>query len=250
MARTRRYVDRASVGLLLLAMLVSCASPAPSSPASVSPALTAGPGASLAITLPNGVQPGPVDAATALALVPAPTVDQDTFAAAAGELGATLRARVDAKAVYGQTATDLEALMDQTETTALQKLEAKVKAVAARSDAGSVELASFHRPDTTRPGSPRMALLAVAMLFLIAAGGTAIGMFDPRTGDIPSTTLKDSESTTSGSRTMDVNSTFVFSSSGGVVTVAIDLSGNGSGTDPTGKATSLTGSASIVRRGQ
>ena len=79
-----------------------------------------------------------------------------------------------------------------------------------------------------------MALLAVAMLFLIAAGGTAIGMFDPRTGDIPSTTLKDSESTTSGSRTMDVNSTFVFSSSGGVVTVAIDLSGNGSG--PTRRA--------------
>ena len=113
MARTSRSVQRASVGLLLLALLVSCASPAPASPAPASPVSTAGPGASLTITLPNGVQPGPVDAATALALVPAPAVDQDRFAAAAGELGATLRARVDAKAVYGQTAADLQSLMDQ-----------------------------------------------------------------------------------------------------------------------------------------
>jgi hypothetical protein len=92
-----------------------------------------------------------------------------------------------------------------------------------------------------------MALLSVAFLFVVLAGGIGIGMYEPKVGDIPTTTLSQDETKSSGSTTMGVTVTFTISSSAGVVSVSVNVSGQGSGTDPTsGKTTSISGDSTIV----
>jgi hypothetical protein len=190
---------------------------------------------------------GPVDPATAASLVGSAPSDANGLAAAAAAVGKDVRARVNAAAVYGQAATDLETLMDQAETAGLQGLLAKVKAKAGTADAAGVELASFQLPGGRPSVTSDMALLTVAFLFVIVAGGMGIGMYEPKVGDIPSTSLSQNEAKTSGSTTMNVDVTFTVSSSGGVVSVSISISGQGAGTDAaTGKTTTLSGGSTIV----
>ena len=244
------FRQRVAVGLLAV-VLVGCASQAPT-PAGT-PGGSAAPAASgsgpTAPSAPTSVkvQVGPVDAATASSLLGQPSTDANGLSTAAAALGKDVQARVNATAIYGQTATDLVSLLDGTETAALQALLDKVRAKAGTADTARLELASFRRPTGRPAAGSDMALLTVAYLFLVLAGGTGIGMYEPKAGDIPATSLSTHESKTSGDTTMDVNVSFTISSSGGVVNVSVNLTGQGSGKDTaTGKSASLAGNSTIV----
>lgn len=248
-ARGRSGGGRGIVGALVLASIVGCSNPAPTSLAS-----SASPGASTgaasvpaSFSLPGGLKVGPLDPVTAAALLGPPQLDQDKMSAAAADLGTALRARVNAQAAYGQSATDLQGLMDKADLAALQGLQQKVKAAFGPAYAHPVELASYHQPSSGPADPSHVVLLSVAFLLVIAIGSSAILEYNPRTGDIPPTTITNTQTIASGPATMDVTVTFTMSSAGGVVTGSIAVTGSGTSTNAaTGKATQMTGGSTIA----
>ncbi len=252
MAEARRHT-RGGVLLLTLAILAGCAGSPPASPGASAASAGGSPASSGAVAgatssppaLPGGVKVGPIDPATAAALLGTPTTDQDKLNAAAADLGTALRARVNAAAVYGQTATDLQALMDKADADALQKLQQKVNAALGAADASPIRLAAYHQAPAGVAAPSNLVVLSLGYLFVILVGAGAIQEYDPRRGDVAPASVSTSTTTTSGGKTVDVNVTATFSSTGGVVTATVNLDATGSGTDANGKAISMKGSSTI-----
>ena len=270
-----RSLHRLAVAILVAVVIAGCGSapppsapgsaapgsPAPGSAASSGPATSeAAPGSNPAGSNPAGKGPaaqvGPVDPAGVAALIGPAVTDKDSLGAAASALGAALRARVNATATYGPVATDLESLADQADAAALQDVQAKLGSLAGGARAAVPDVpanpAVPSRLAGWRGGAPGasatadMALLSVAMLFVIALGGVGIGMYEPKAGDIPPTTLTSEETRTTGTSTVHVRVTLTVSSAAGIVTATIALTGDGSGTDATtGKTTAISGSSSF-----
>ena len=227
-----RVPMRRSAAVFVLAfILTACgASSTPTPGASGNPAATS---AATAAAGPSGnagtLQKGPVDPSTIAAWRPQVALDPRAIGDQAVELAAGLRSLVDAAGTYGPIATEQQTALDQAEAQALSKLRDRLQAkLTAGAFAPDAETASYQEPAGGPQVHPAQGLLAVSWFFVLILSTMAIGMFDPKNGDIPEFSMTQ-PLTLGGSgqaASMSGDVTLTLSSTGGVVAAKLVLNGS------------------------
>ena len=232
--------SRGAAALLVTLIVAGCVSqpPTPTSSPATGQASNA---------VPAGVSSSPAsggfDPAELRTLAGTGLGSPDQLGAEAAKLGAADRAQLNAGALMGPAAGKLQDGMDAAEGAALQELSSKLDSLGRTGSAGApAMLAAYHPRASSVPARPGSPLFSPSLALMMGMGSTAMQLFNPK-ADAPPTTLSVDQDSGSGGVSLSVHATITWGWTAGKLSIAIDLSGNGTRTDPTsGAVTSMTAS--------